>query len=92
MKATGRRARALWSMPLFVEGRAVGVLGMGFYERRKFSPEDRVLVDTVAKQCARALARAIRVEREETREPGWLPRSEALEMRSFDRHGRPGAL
>jgi PAS domain S-box-containing protein len=65
LKTQGRRARAFWSVPLIVEGRAVGLLGMGFYGPRKFSTEERAFVSTFAQQCAQALQRAARLERED---------------------------
>ncbi len=65
LRVDGRRARAFWSLPLVVEGRPVGLLGMGFYEPRRFSADDRTLVQTLAQQCAQALLRAMRLEREE---------------------------
>ena len=64
LPATGQRAKALWSVPLVVEGRPVGLLGMGFYEPRRFSNEDRRFAETFAKLCAQALLRAVRRERE----------------------------
>jgi len=65
MAAEGPRASAFWSVPLVVEGRPVGLLGMGYYRPHRFSPEDRVLIDTVTKHCAQALARAVRLQSEE---------------------------
>ncbi|MET0794483.1 MAG: ATP-binding protein [Polyangiaceae bacterium] len=64
LASTGPRAKALWSVPLVVEGRQVGLLGMGFYEPRRFSVEDRRFAETFAKLCAQALLRAMRRERE----------------------------
>jgi signal transduction histidine kinase len=64
LPSTGRRAKALWSVPLVVEGRPVGLLGMGFYDPRRFSAEDRRFAETFAKLCAQALLRAVRRERE----------------------------
>lgn len=64
-KIEGRRARAFFSAPLVVEGKPVGLLGMGFYEPRRFSVDDRKLVETLAQQCAEALLRASRLERED---------------------------
>jgi PAS domain S-box-containing protein len=61
----GPRARAFWSMPLVVEGRPVGLLGMGYYAPRRFSEDDKVLVDTFCRQCGQALYRAERLEAEE---------------------------
>ena len=65
LKAQERRARAFWSLPLVVEGRPVGLLGMGFYEPREFSPDERVFIETFSKQCAQALVRATHLERED---------------------------
>jgi PAS domain S-box-containing protein len=62
--ASGPRAKAFWSVPLVVEGRPVGLLGMGFYREQRFSAEDRRFVETFAKLCAQALLRAIRRDRE----------------------------
>jgi signal transduction histidine kinase len=64
LPSTGQRAKALWSVPLVVEGRPVGLLGMGFHEPRQFSTEDRRFAETFAKLCAQALLRAVRRERE----------------------------
>ncbi|HEX3343183.1 MAG TPA: PAS domain S-box protein, partial [Polyangiaceae bacterium] len=69
--ATGRRARAFWCTPLVVEGRPIGLFGMGFYEERRFEPEARTLADTLSKQCAQALLRAKRLEQEE-RTQAWI--------------------
>jgi len=65
LKAAGPRAKAFWSVPLVAEGRALGLLGVGFYEPRRFSQEDRALVETLTKHCAQALSRASRMERED---------------------------
>ena len=64
LRASGARAKAFWSVPLVVEGRPVGLLGMGFYREQRFVPEDRRFVETFAKLCAQALLRAVRRERE----------------------------
>ncbi len=64
-KAQGPRAKAFWSVPLIVEGRGVGLLGMGFYRPRSFPAEERSLVDTLGRHCAQALVRAAAREREE---------------------------
>jgi PAS domain S-box-containing protein len=64
-EAEGRRAKAFWSMPLVVEGRPVGLIGMGFHEPRSFSPEERGFIETFTKQCAQALVRAEHLERED---------------------------
>ena len=65
MKVEGQRAKAFWSVPLRVEGQIMGLLGMGFYQPRTFSAEERAFVETYAKLCAQALQRAIRLERED---------------------------
>jgi PAS domain S-box-containing protein len=71
LPATGPRARAFWAMPLVVEARPIGLLAMGFYRERRFSPEERRWIDGFARHSAQALARAERMERErETR--SWL--------------------
>jgi PAS domain S-box-containing protein len=65
MKAEGRRAQAFWSAPLIAEGRSLGLLGVGFYQPRKFSAEERAFVETLTKHCAQTLLRASRLERED---------------------------
>ena len=70
-KVAGRRAKAFWSVPLVAEGRSLGLLGVGFYESRQFSQDERAFVDTLAHQCAQALLRASRTEAEE-KTRGWL--------------------
>src|SRR5262249_19419794 len=64
MRAEGRRARAFWSMPLVVEGRTIGLLGMGFREARRFPPEEREFIGLFSRQCAEALLRASRLDAE----------------------------
>jgi signal transduction histidine kinase/CheY-like chemotaxis protein/CHASE3 domain sensor protein len=59
------RARAFWSVPLIAEDRTVGLLGAGFYQPRSFSADERALVQTLAHQCAQALVRALRLERQD---------------------------
>jgi PAS domain S-box-containing protein len=63
-RSAGPRARAFWAAPLITEGRAFGLLGMGFYEPRRFSIEERRFVVTFITQCADALLRARRLETE----------------------------
>ena len=65
LKVEGPRARAFFSVPLVAEGNPVGLLGMGFYEARSFSADERTLIETLSQQCAQALLRASRLEREE---------------------------
>ncbi len=62
--STGARAKAFWSVPLVVEGRPVGLLGMGFFNEQRFSADDRRFAETFAKLCAQALLRAVRRARE----------------------------
>ena len=63
--AQQRRARAFWSVPLIAEGRSLGLFGVGFYEPRQFSPEERTFVETLTGHCAQALLRAERLEGED---------------------------
>jgi len=60
----GPRARAFWSVPLIAEGTPFGLIGMGFYAPRAFSPEEREFVQTFCHHCAEALRRAERLEME----------------------------
>ena len=64
-QADGRRAQAFWTIPLIVEARTFGLLGVGFYERRSFSEVERTFAQTFAQQCAQALFRAAGRERED---------------------------
>ncbi|HET9929207.1 MAG TPA: PAS domain S-box protein, partial [Polyangiaceae bacterium] len=61
---TGDRARAFACVPLLAEGRTIGMLGLGFHQPHDFTQEQREFIDTFARQCAQALARARRVETE----------------------------
>jgi PAS domain S-box-containing protein len=60
----GQRAQAFACLPLIAEGRSVGMLGLGFYEARTFSEDEREFVTTFARQCAEAVARARRWQAE----------------------------
>jgi len=71
MKVPGKRARAFWSVPLVAEGGPIGLLGMGFHDERAFLADERALVETLTKQCAQSLLRALRAEREQ-RAREWL--------------------
>ncbi|HEY4012826.1 MAG TPA: response regulator [Polyangiaceae bacterium] len=71
IEVKGPRTRAFWSVPLIVEGRAVGLLSMGFFEDRAFAPDERSLVDALGRQCAQALLRARRMQGED-RARAWL--------------------
>lgn len=63
MKTEGRRAKAFWSVPLVAEGRTLGLLGVGFYEPRRFSDNEKGFVETLTRHCAQAFLRALRLER-----------------------------
>src|SRR5580692_1888653 len=65
LKASGPRAKAFWCVPLRVEGRGVGLLGMGFYAPRSFSANERLFVEAFAHQCGQALVRAERLQSED---------------------------
>jgi signal transduction histidine kinase len=53
---TGNRRVA--AIPLSINGRAVGVLGLSFATAQAFTADDRTLLLTLARQCALALERA----------------------------------
>jgi len=65
INASGPRARAFWSVPLIVEGRPFGLLGMGFYQPRRFPPDERSFIVTFTGYCAQAVRRAQRLEAEQ---------------------------
>ncbi len=52
------------SLPLIVEGRAIGGVNLNFIEPQKFTEEDRIFMLTLAQQCAMAIARAYLYEAE----------------------------
>jgi PAS domain S-box-containing protein len=58
----GHRANAV--VPLMVEGRAIGALGIAFTEARAFDEEERAVALNVGRQCALALERARLMESE----------------------------
>lgn len=55
---TSPSTASMAAIPLSVNGRAMGVLGLSFATFRAFSIEDRTLLLTLARQCALALERA----------------------------------
>jgi K+-sensing histidine kinase KdpD/CheY-like chemotaxis protein len=61
----GKRARAFWCVPLTAEGKAFGMMSMGFYEPRRFGPVERTFVATFTRHCAEALRRAERLDAEQ---------------------------
>ncbi len=64
MVVPARRAKAFWSVPLIAEDRVLGLLGVGFYEARSFSADERAFIETLCHQCAEALLRATRTDAE----------------------------
>ncbi|MEH1818910.1 MAG: AAA family ATPase [Nostoc sp.] len=54
------------SIPLMVEGWAVGGISLGFAQPQQLSGEDRAFILAVAQQCAQAIARAHLYEAERT--------------------------
>ncbi|HEX9369378.1 MAG TPA: PAS domain S-box protein, partial [Roseiflexaceae bacterium] len=54
----GTTYRAWAALPLLIEGRAIGGLGLSFAEPRSFSAEDQAFMVTLANQCAQAIERA----------------------------------
>jgi PAS domain S-box-containing protein len=65
LKSSEKRAHAFWSLPLVVDGRGMGLLAMGFYAARTFSPAERTFVRTFGEHCAQGLQRALLLERED---------------------------
>jgi GAF domain-containing protein len=59
-----RRDEAFAAIPLLVEGRAIGVVAVGFSQPRRFDDADRQFFISMANQCAQALERAYLYERE----------------------------
>jgi PAS domain S-box-containing protein/excisionase family DNA binding protein len=53
-----RDNRATVALPLIVEKRAIGALGISFPGPREFSEHDRAFMETLAQQCSQALERA----------------------------------
>jgi PAS domain S-box-containing protein len=58
LKVEGPRAESFACLPLVAEGRTLGMMSVGFFQPREFSPDDREFISTFARQCAQALARA----------------------------------
>ena len=56
--------RAFVALPLALRGTALGAVALTFESDRVFSPEERELLLTVARQCAQALERARLYQRE----------------------------
>lgn len=60
-----RENRATVALPLIVEERAIGALGISFPGPREFSEHDRAFLKTLAQQCSQALERARLYEAEQ---------------------------
>jgi PAS domain S-box-containing protein len=58
LKTTVIPHKSLVAIPLYVEGRPVGGLGISFDEARRFGDEDKIFMESLAQQCAQALERA----------------------------------
>ncbi|HET9929517.1 MAG TPA: ATP-binding protein [Polyangiaceae bacterium] len=65
LKVDGLRPKAFWSVPMIVEGSTLGLFGVGYYEPRNFSADERAFAETLVQQCAQALLRATRLQAEE---------------------------
>lgn len=61
ISAEGPRARAFACVPLVAEGEVTGMLGIGFFEPRRFGEDEREFIGTFVRQTAQALARAQRL-------------------------------
>jgi PAS domain S-box-containing protein len=51
-------SRALAAVPLILEGRTIGAMGLTFKESRNFEEDDRAFMLAIARQCAQAIERA----------------------------------
>jgi PAS domain S-box-containing protein len=51
-------SQALAAVPLIVEGRTVGAMGLTFREAQRFEEDDRAFMLSIARQCAQAIERA----------------------------------
>lgn len=60
----GNQAGAI--VPIMGTTSPLGIIGLTAAEPREFSSEDRTLLETIARQCAQALERALLYEREHT--------------------------
>ena len=56
--------QALAALPLVAEGKPSGGFVLGFDDERGFSPEERSVLETIARQCGQALERAQLLEAE----------------------------
>jgi len=60
----GLQDRAWAMLPLEVDGRVMGVLGLIFHEERPFDDAERRYLEAIARQCTQALTRAGLYERQ----------------------------
>ncbi|MBK9711024.1 MAG: GAF domain-containing protein [Kouleothrix sp.] len=58
LAAVATQHRAWASLPLIVDGRVIGGMGLSFAEQRRFSAPERDFMLALARQCAQALDRA----------------------------------
>src|SRR5690606_26697361 len=58
LAAFPKTSRAWAALPLKLDGRRIGAVGLGFAESGKFTAEDRAFMLLIAQQCAQALDRA----------------------------------
>ncbi|MDZ8080304.1 MAG: PAS domain S-box protein [Nostoc sp. DcaGUA01] len=66
-KEYGRYNYGAWiSIPLIIEGRAVGGMSLAFTETQELNQDDRAFVLALAQQCAQAMERARLYEAEQT--------------------------
>lgn len=63
LEASGQQA--LIAVPLVIESRCIGSMGVAFAHSRRFTRDDRNLTAIVAQQCAQALERARLLESEQ---------------------------
>ena len=66
LASVGNGFNALVSLPLIVEGKTLGALGLSFTDERRFSQGDKSLMLALAQQCAQALERSRLYEAEQT--------------------------
>ena len=81
----GERARAFACVPLIAESRILGMIGIGLRQERPFPSDEREFIESGARQCAQALARARRLdsERRAAAEVARLQASLATTLRSI---------
>ena len=58
VRVADRQSRAWVALPLVVDGRAIGALGLSFPNERVFDADERALMQALAGHCAQALERA----------------------------------